>query len=222
MGKLTLHGVTLSPFVRKVKILLIEKGIDHDHVMAPPSQDPEFLKISPLGKIPVLVDEEGRAINDSSAIVNYLEERFPQNSALPTDPYHRARARWFEAYSGSTFAPAIVFGIFGQRIVMPLLAGQPTDENVVKEAIESAPKFLNYLEQEIKGKEYFVNNTYSLADICVASNFINLQHADYEIDAEKYPELAKWYQSIVSREHYQQLIAGEKQALAGMQAKMQK
>ena len=222
MGKLTLHGVTLSPFVRKIKIIMIEKGIDHEQVMTPPSQDPEFLKISPLGKIPALVDEEGRAINDSSVMVNYLEERFPEKPVLPTDAYSRARARWFEAYSGSSFAPALVFGIFGQRIVRPFLFGEATDENVVKEAIESAPKFFGYLEQEIKGKEYFVDNTYGLADISIACNFINLQHANFEIDAEKFPELASWYKRVTSREHYQQLIAGEQKALEGMKAKAQK
>ncbi|WP_372365234.1 glutathione S-transferase family protein [Candidatus Uabimicrobium sp. HlEnr_7] len=219
MGKLTLHGVTLSPFVRKIKVLLIEKGVEHDHVPVPPSQEAEFLKISPLGKIPVLVDEDGRAINDSSVMVSYLEERFPNNSALPEDPYDRARARWFEAYASSSFAPALVFGIFGQRVVMPYLFGTPTDEKVVEEALAAAPKYLGYLESELGDSDYFVNNTYSLADIALASNFCNLLHGDYHIDAEKYPKLAKWFARVIEREHYQEILKQEKAFVADLKSK---
>ncbi len=221
MGKLTLHGATVSPFVRKVKLVLLEKGIDHDHEPSAPSQDPEFLKISPLGKIPVLIDEEGRAINDSSVIVSYLEDRFPEKSVLPQDSYQRSRARWFEEYADGVVSPNLVFGIFGQRIVMPYFFGTPTNEETVQAAIESAPKFLSYLEAEIKGKDYFVENTYGLADISIASTFCNLRHADFHIDQEKFPELAKWFERLLGREDVQQLLQGEKGFIDSLKAKAQ-
>ena len=172
MGKITLHGVSVSPFVRKVKLVLIEKGVDHDHIPAPPSQEAEFLKISPLGKIPVLLDEEGRAINDSSVIVSYLEDRFPEKSVLSQDPYQRAKARWFEEYADGTISPNLVFGLFGKKIVMPLFFGTPTNEETVQAALDSAPKLLGYLETEIAGKDYFVENTYGLADISPCKHFL--------------------------------------------------
>ena len=221
MEKITLHGVTLSPFVRKVKVFLIEKKVDHNHEQAAPSQDPEFLKISPMGKIPVLVDEQGRAINDSSVIVSYLEERFPEKNLLPKDPYQRSRARWFEEYADSVIAPNLVFGIFGQKIVMPYLFGKPTDEAVVKTAMENAPKIFRYLEEQLKDKDYFVENIYSLADIAVASNLCNLNHADYHVDGTDYPELAKWFSRVTSRDYFQDLIKAEKAFIENLKAKAQ-
>lgn len=209
MGKLALHGSTVSPFVRKVKIVLIEKSIDHDSLSAFPSQEAEFLKISPLGKIPALTDEEGRCINDSSVMIAYLEERFPEKSVLPQDLYSKAQARWFEEYADSTIAPTLVFGIFGQKIIRPFAFNQPTDEKVVSEAIAAAPKILEYLEGEIKGKDYFVENTYGLADISLACMFDNLDYADFKIDNDKYPSLSKWYTSISER--YSDIIAADKE-----------
>ncbi len=214
MSSLTLHGPTLSPYVRKVKLILLAKGIEHSQEQTPPSQDPEFLKISPLGKIPVLLDEQGRPINDSSIIANYLEERYPENSLLPEDVYDRAQARWFEEYADSAVNPVLVFGLFGQKIIQPCFFNNPTDEAVVENALAQAPKFLEYLEKQIAGKTYFVGNKYSLADISLACTFCCLSHADFHIDAEKYPSLAAWFKGIMDRPEYQEIMAGEKAFLA--------
>ena len=83
--KNTLYGVSLSPFVRKVRAALAIKGVDYDLApVMPGALDPEFLTKSPLSKVPVW--EEGDfALPDSSVICAYLERTRPTPSIYPAD-----------------------------------------------------------------------------------------------------------------------------------------
>jgi glutathione S-transferase len=79
----TLYGVGLSPFVRKVRVVLSEKGIPYDHDPAMPANpDPEYRKMSPLGKVPAFRDGD-HAFSDSSVICQYLERRHPEPALYP-------------------------------------------------------------------------------------------------------------------------------------------
>ena len=82
----TVHGVPLSPFVRKVRIAMLEKGLAYDLVpvipLPPANNDPAFRKMSPLGKIPAYEDGDF-SISDSSVILNYLDSNEPK--LLPED-----------------------------------------------------------------------------------------------------------------------------------------
>jgi glutathione S-transferase len=79
-----LYGSSLSPFVRKVMVYAAEKGIALDNVqIARPNPQPEFLRASPLGKMPALIDDQF-SIADSTAIIAYLEVKYPQSPMYPT------------------------------------------------------------------------------------------------------------------------------------------
>ncbi|MGL6069981.1 glutathione S-transferase family protein, partial [Craterilacuibacter sp.] len=71
-----LHGVALSPYYTKVKIALIEKGVNYEEVFTPPSQDEVFLSKSPMGKIPY-VEINGFPLAESTAILEWLEDAYP-------------------------------------------------------------------------------------------------------------------------------------------------
>ena len=94
----TLIGSLISPFARKVAVVLSEKGLAYElddvNPFAPPA---DFASVSPLGKIPVLRDGD-RVVNDSTVICRYLERRQPQPPLYPADPYDCARAEWLEEY----------------------------------------------------------------------------------------------------------------------------
>ncbi len=94
---LTLYGAPLSPFVRKVRLLLAEKGLDYQlEAIAPFGQPAWYREISPLGRIPALRDGD-LALADSSVICQYLEERYPEPPNLQGDaPASRAAVRWLE------------------------------------------------------------------------------------------------------------------------------
>lgn len=110
-----LYAITLSPFAARVRLALRFKGLDYE--MQPPPggspRSPEFLAINPIGKVPVLVTDDGITIAESETIIDYLDEQYPAPSLMPEAPADRARMRnvirTFELYA----SPAM-FRLFKQ------------------------------------------------------------------------------------------------------------
>lgn len=145
---LTLYGAPLSPFVRKVRLLLAEKGLDYQlEAIAPFGQPAWYREISPLGRIPALRDGD-LALADSSVICQYLEERYPEPPNLQGDaPASRAAVRWLEKYADYEIAPLATLTIFRNRILKPAM-GQACEENDVRRALEEKlPAHFDYLEK---------------------------------------------------------------------------
>lgn len=205
-------GINASPYVRKVRVALAEKGIAYDlDPVIPVNVSDEYRKMSPLGKIPAFQDGD-RTLCDSSIICAYLERTKPQPALYPSDAYDYARVLWFEEYADTALAGVVGPKIFFQKIIGPAFFNRPTDETVVNAALnEELPPLLTYLESQLNG-EYFVGNAFSIADVSVASQLVNYGHAGYQIDAAKYPKLAKWYGRICARPSFKALIDEESAA----------
>ena len=86
-----LYGFAVSNYYNMVKLALLEKGVPFEEVPFFAGQTPEALAISPRGKIPVLGVDQG-FINETSVILEYLEQTQPGKKLLPTDPFERAQA----------------------------------------------------------------------------------------------------------------------------------
>jgi glutathione S-transferase len=210
----TVYGVNASPFVRKVRIVLAEKGIAYDlETVFPMNVSDDFRKMSPLGKIPAFRDGD-KTLCDSSIICAYLERRHPQPALYPADPYEYARALWFEEYGDSALVEVIGRGIFFQKIVGPAFFNQPTDQAVLKKAVEEdLPVRFDYLESQLGGGEFIVGKQLSIGDIGVCTQFVNLRHAGYGVDPKRWPKLARWVAGIHERPSFAALIAEEKASL---------
>jgi glutathione S-transferase len=204
------YGANASPFVRKVRVFLAEKGIPYElEPVFPGGPNPEFRKISPLGKIPAFRDGE-RTLADSSVICSYLERTHPTPPLYPSDPYDYARALWFEEYADGGLVTVIGAKIFFQKIVGPRFFNRPTDEAMVKKAIEEElPPMFDYLEGELGDNEFLVGPTLSIGDVGVASQFVNLQHVGVTPDAKRWPKLAAYLQRIHGRPSFKALIEEE-------------
>jgi len=187
---LILHGVPLSPFVRKVRTVLAEKKLDYDMKMVVPyATRDEYSEINPLRRVPALQDGD-ITLCDSAIICQYLETTHPSPSLIPNSPALAARCQWLEKYADYELAPDSTFKVFFQRIVQPTF-GKETDDDVVKDAIEKRmPPHLDYLESQLNGQSWFIENQFSLADIAVATQLLNLKHAGYSLDAARWPYLA--------------------------------
>ncbi len=204
---LKIFGALLSPFVRKVRCVLTEKQVAYELVATNPfDKSGDFLKRSPLGRIPALEDEEGRSLADSTVIVEYLEERFPSPPMFPRDPYDRARVRWFDEYADGGMAPSLTAKVFFQRVISAKLIKGGCDEAVVQSGLKELPTFLGYLERELGGHQYLVAETFTLADVSVACQLVNLRHAGVEVDPAQFPTVAAWYARVVARPSLKALI----------------
>lgn len=211
MTKPIVYGVDVSPFVRKVDVVLDEKGVEYDFVHTPPADrmPPEVRAHSPLGKIPTFRHGD-KWLADSSVICLYLEKVFPQSPMLPEDPYDYARALWFEEYiDGAAFTRACA-PIFFERVLAGPLAGRACDEARVQKAIGEELSAVNdYLERELGDRDYLVAGRFTLADITVASFYVNLAHAGVTLDASRRPQLAAYYHRITARPSFARHLARE-------------
>ncbi len=212
---LKLHGALLSPFVRKVRVVLAEKQVPYELVPANPfEKSPAFLKLSPLGRIPAVEDEQGRSLADSSVIAEYIEERFPEPPLFPADPYDRARTRWFDEYADGGMGPSVTGKVFFQRVINAKLMRNTPDERIVASGLADVPTYFTYLEGELGTRDYLVADRFTLADVSVMSQLVNLGHAGVAIDAAAYPALARWYARITERPTVAPLIAQDRGFLA--------
>ncbi len=209
-----LYGSSFSPFVRKTMAYASEKGLDIPVTdIRIGSPDPEFRRASPLGKMPGFTDGDF-AISDSTAIITYLEAKYPDPALLPSDPAARARAIWFEEFA-DTVMSQIVFKCFFNRIVAPIFLRQEGNEALAVEGeTQDLPKVLDYLESVAPGADGFlVGDTISVGDLAVASMFVNYDHAKCAVDRSQYPRTYGWVDSILARPSFEPIIAGEKKLL---------
>lgn len=210
------HGVGASPFVRKVRVALAEKGLDYElEPVFPFGVSPEFKKISPLGKIPVL-QEDDFYLPDSSAILEYLEAAHPTPALYPSDARERGMAVFLEEYADGGIASKATGVIFFQRVVGPRFMGQPTNEEAVQKAIdEDVPALHDYLESLLKdGNKFLVGDALSVADISVTSQFVNLSYAQFTVDKKRWPKLAAYVETMMARPSFAGLMAEEKALFA--------
>src|SRR3954453_16290482 len=183
-------GSYVSPYVRKVLACLNLKGLDYEiDPITPFFGNDEYQRLSPLRRIPVLVDG-GVSICDSSVICAYLDEAYPERPLLPSDPQDRARARWLEEYAETRLGDVFIWGLFYQKGVHPAVGGEPGDEERVGRTLaQYIPATLGYLETQLP-ETGFLFGEIGLADISLASFFRNAAYAGFEPDAARWPRTA--------------------------------
>ncbi|HEY1414464.1 MAG TPA: glutathione S-transferase family protein [Caulobacteraceae bacterium] len=208
------YGSTLSPFVRKTLAYISEKGLSAElKPIRLQDPEPDFRAASPFGKMPGFRDGDF-AISDSTAIITYLEALHPDPPMLPAEPKARARTIWYEEFA-DTILTAAGGAVFFNRVVAPMFLGRPGDVAAAEKAEkEDLPPILDYIERTIPDSGYLVEDRLTLADLAVASPFVNLEHCGITVDAAKYPKTAAYVGRIHARPSFAPMIAQEKQFFA--------
>ena len=216
----TLYGAPLSPFVRKVRLLLAEKGLDYQlHIIAPGAQPEWYYDISPLGRIPGFQDGDVK-LADSSVIGQYLEEQYPEQASLyGRNAVERAHIRWLEKYADYELAPHTTFCIFMNRALNPT-RNKVCDEAAVQQALHQAlPKHFDYLEKTLGQREWLVGEHLSMADLAVVTQLISMQHGGETLPADRWPQLAGLFARVYARDSVQNTLPDERTLLEKLLAK---
>jgi glutathione S-transferase len=208
-----LYGSSLSPFVRKTLAFAAEKGLELELQQAGfGGGPPEFKIASPFGKMPGFKDGDF-LISDSTAIITYLEALKPDPNLIPLEPKARARTIWYEEFA-DTIIGACVGKVFFNRIVAPIFMKREGDQAAIEEGVSvDFPKLVDYLETVIPTSGFLVEDRLTLADIAVASGFVNLAHARCAVDAQSHPKTAAYVAAILARPSYAGWVAQEKAML---------
>lgn len=206
-----LYGACLSPYVRKVAFVLNMKGLECERDDALPGTLSR--EISPLGKIPVLIDG-AMVLPDSSVICEYLEEQYPSIAVLPKAVADRAKSRWLEEFSDSKLGELCGSKLFSERVAKKIMRGEDADEKVVADAIDNLlPPVQDYLEHQLP-QDGFVFGQPGIVDIGIATHFITAGYAGYEVDALRWPRLAAHVKRLSAMPEVQQQLKAEAALLA--------
>jgi len=195
---LTIIGSFVSPYVRKVLACMNLKGLDYEvDPITPFFGNEEYERLSPLRRIPVLIDGDF-AVSDSSVICAYLDEAYPGHPLLPADAKERARARWLEEYADTRLGDIFIWNLFYQKVVHPLVWGEPGDQARIDKALgEDIPAALAYIEGQLPA-DGFLFGKIGLADIAVASFFQNGFYAGFSFDAGHWPRTAAFVERTLA------------------------
>jgi glutathione S-transferase len=211
----TILGAGLSPFVRKVRVVMAEKGLPYElNPVTPFAPPPNWKTLSPLGKIPVYQDGDF-SVADSSVICAYLERKHPNPPMYPKNDEDFARALFLEEYADTKLVE-VCAPLFFQRIVRAKLLKQTPDEEAVKVAEAAQPAVFDWLESKAPDGEGIVGGRFTVADVALASPFVNFQHAGGVLDAKRWPKLAAYVARVHGRPSFKPLIEEERKLLAGL------
>jgi glutathione S-transferase len=191
--KLYWHPFSIMPW--RIRIALREKRLAAEEVLVDVTtsgtRKPEFLRLNPFGQIPVLEDG-ALTISESIAILEYLEERYPEPALLPHELPLRARARELMCWSTDYWPPA------WKQWMAPRLPGAPWTEDSIAEGRRELAAHLDVLAPNLAHHDWLVGS-YSLADICYAPLVLVLDRVDLGEEVAKRPAIARWVQRLRDR-----------------------
>jgi glutathione S-transferase len=157
-----LIGTTTSPFVRKVRIVAAEKRVeltfDQDN---PWKAETAVPSANPLGKVPVLILEDGSALFDSRVIVEFLDHASPISRLIPADHRERIEVRRWEALADGVLEAGIAVRLEGQR------PAHLRSEDWVARQRKTVARGIDAMNAALENRTWCAGNGYSLADIAV-------------------------------------------------------
>jgi len=232
---LKLYHSTTSVCAMKVRLALEEKALAWDSELLSlqrgDQHDPAYLKLNPNGVVPTLVDE-GRVVIESTLIIEYLDEAFPQAPLMPAEPYRRALARLFmkriddylhAATSTVTFAAAFRAHFLKlppeelrarlARIPDPAYRGrqrlsieQGLDAPQVSPALRQFDRYFGDMEEALASGPYLAGDSYTLAD-AAATPYVN-RAAMLGMEAlwRRRPRLRAWLERVAQRPNFARAV----------------
>jgi glutathione S-transferase len=193
---LKLYDYPDCPFCQKVRVVLAEKDLEYDKVLVDlrkqEQKAPEFLRLNPYGKVPVLVDED-EVVYDSTIINEYLEEEYPLPRLMPEDSQGRARVRLLEDYCDNSFIPPTTMLLSQLR-----KPEAERDAQRVEQAREELRRCLYFLRDHLDGNEYLVGSEFTLADAAFAPRMMVIGRLGFEFEPALAP-VQGWLDRIRSR-----------------------
>jgi glutathione S-transferase len=184
-----------SPYARKVRIVAAEKRIDVEMikvVLADP--DCPVIHYNPLGKIPVLILDDGESLFDSRVIVEYLDHRTPLTRLIPQDNSTKTWVRRWEALADGVCDAAIAAMQESRR------SENMRDTTVIEKQMGKVQRGLTQLNAELGEDKWCVDETFSLADIALGCllGWLDLRYQELGW-REAYPNLARHFDEMMKR-----------------------
>lgn len=201
-----LYHVPLSPFCRKVRLVLAEKRIEvelHEERYWEPT--PEFLRRNPAGLVPVL-KYDGKMLADSQAICEYIEERVPTPSLMPSTADARYEVRRLIFWFDGKFHSEVTTNLVHERVNKRLTGQGYPDSRNVKAGSQNIKLHLDYMEHLLENRRWLAGDVMTLADFTAAAHLSCLDYIS-DVDWNRSEVVKDWYAKIKSRPAFRTILA---------------
>lgn len=212
---IVLYEHPTSSYVQKTKIALREKGIEFE-VKSPEMSDGKFggstfLEANPRAELPALIDGDVRVF-DSTIILEYIEDKWPDPPLLPKHPAERARVRMIEEVMDTYYEPfnwgLAEINFFGR-------AKGELAERITSNAKEQLIKCYQWLDKQLGDREWFNGDRFGWGDLSVAPH-VNLSVVALQIAPEESSSLANWFKRVSARPSVAQTLQEANESLGDL------
>ena len=191
-----LLGTHTSPYVRKARLVLLEKNLPHDYVVDPPREPgSQVARVNPLGRIPALILADETCVFDSPVIAEYVDTLNDNPILIPrNDAKARMRVRRWEALADGIADSAVVVRT---EVIRP---ADKQDADIINRHNNAISRALVYAAESLGTREWCEGDAITLADLALVSALVYLDLRQAERDwRSTHPNLAAWFARMGKR-----------------------
>ena len=205
---LRLYHVPLSPFCRKVRLVLAEKKMDVELIEERYwEQSTEFLRRNPAGKVPIL-RHEGTLLTESTPICEYIEELNPEPSLIPKDAKARYEMRRLVSWFDDKFHHEVTSNLLYERVNKKVSGQGFPDSKNIKEGARKIKYHLDYMAWLLEHRRWLAGDTMTLADFAAAAHLSSLDYIS-DVDWNRSSVVKEWYAKIKSRPAFRNILSDQ-------------
>ena len=203
----TLYHLWLSPYCRKVRIALGEKGLEAElEVEKVWQRRADFLAINPAGTVPVLIEGDGEVLAESTPICEYLDEVYPDPPLIGLDPAGRAETRRLVNWFDLKFGPEVTHNLVDEKLMKRFMGMGEPDSAAIRAGNHNIHYHLDYIAYLTERRKWLAGAAFGLADIAAGAH---VSAVDYlgDVPWEKHDGAKDWYARVKSRPSFRPLLA---------------
>jgi glutathione S-transferase len=202
-----LHHLPLSPFCRKVRIVLSEKRLPFEtRVEKVWERRPEYLELNAAGTVPTLLEDNGLAVPDSGVICEYLDEAYPDTPLLGQTLGERVEVRRLVAWFDGKFAADVTRNLNDEKYLKRIAGWGHPDAAALRAGYNNLRDHLHYIGWLAETRKFLAGANLSLADFAAAAHLSVLDFQG-DIDWTISPPAREWYARMKSRPSFRQILA---------------
>ncbi|CAO3351766.1 glutathione S-transferase family protein [Azospirillum melinis] len=203
----TLYHHPIHALSRTARVMLAEKGLPFEPVVERPwERRTEFLKLNPAAEVPVLVEEDGTVVAGGLAVIEYLEEAYPDTPLLPREIAARAEVRRVADWFLHKFEREVAENLVGEKLIKRLSGQGHPFAPAIRAGLANVTYHLDYIAFLSERRPWLAGSSFTLADIAAAVQLSCLDYID-NVPWDRSPEAKDWYARIKSRPSFRALLA---------------
>jgi glutathione S-transferase len=202
-----LYHLPLSPYCRKVRVVLAEKRLPFELRLEKAwERRAEFMELNPAGTVPCLIEENGLVIPDSAVICEYLDEAYQESSLMGRTLAERIEVRRLVAWFDTKFASEVTQNLYGEKYLRRLTKRGNPDTNAIRTGYIALRYHLDYIGWLAETRKWLGGAGLSMADFAAAAHLSTLDFIG-ELDWSISPAAKDWYARMKSRPSFRGILA---------------